>query len=85
MNAHRISQMTVADARKALGDSIAIRSTGWGDYRVAPSIYSLRRRFDLTHSEATERAEALAYYSDDLPEAVATGLAMAADFERMAA
>lgn len=66
---------TVADARRELGTSIAIRVV-LGEYRVAPSVMELKRLFpQYDHKAACERSESLASYATDLESAVHEGLA----------
>ncbi len=64
----------------ATESDVTTRSTGWGDTRVSLSVYYIQARDGLGHNAATQRSEAIAYYTDDrteLPAAVARFLSYA--------
>jgi hypothetical protein len=47
-----------------------------GEYRVSPNVYELQRRLGLDFKPATDLAEARAYYTQDIIDAVSTGVHM---------
>lgn len=64
-------------AIRALG--LAIRATGWGDFRIAPRLDTLGAAPGATREarqEAIALQESVAYYTDDLADALDTARAM---------
>jgi hypothetical protein len=57
---------------------IVTRRTPCGEWRTSINVYAIQRRDGISFPEATRRAEAIAYYSDDRADNDATGLAMIA-------
>jgi hypothetical protein len=48
---------------------IVTRRTPCGEFRVSINVYAIQRRDGIGFREATNRAEAIAYYASDRPEA----------------